>query len=117
MANTPSTPSSAHDVAEQLRPALRRLYRQLRHDGEDSTISPLQSHLLVAILEQPGIGVGDLAQLERVRSPTISGHINSMVTAGLVKRTDPSSGDRRRVGLVVTARGRAAIEAKRKRRT
>jgi DNA-binding MarR family transcriptional regulator len=40
-----------------------------------------------------------------------------MVAAGLVKRTEPADGDRRRVGLVATAHGRAVIEAKRRRRT
>ncbi|WP_243040915.1 MarR family winged helix-turn-helix transcriptional regulator [Dyella sedimenti] len=104
-------------VAEQLRAALRRVYRQIRRDAEESAVSPLQGQLLVAILEHPGIGVGELAGLERLRSPTISGHLKSLVEAGLVKRTVPDTGDRRRVGLMVTARGRATVEARRKQLT
>jgi DNA-binding MarR family transcriptional regulator len=108
--------SDALDLAEQLRPALHRLYRQLRRDSEDSSISPLHRLLLVAILEHPGIGVGELAQRERLRSPTISGHIKTLATAGLVARSAAVSGDKRRVGLVVTAKGRSMIETLRRRR-
>ena len=117
MSPNTSAEADARELAEQLRPALRRLFRQLKRHTDDEPISPLHTPLLVAILENPGIGVGELAQLEGLRSPTMSGHINSMVAAGLVKRTEPKAGDRRRVGLVVTPHGRALIEAKRKRRT
>lgn len=112
-----TSPTDALALAEQLRPALRRLYRQLRSDTGGDTISPLHSQLLVVIDEHPGIGVGELAQLEKLRSPTMSGHIKSMVTAGWVKRLDAASGDGRRVGLAITTSGRALIHAKRKQRT
>ncbi|MET3650991.1 MarR family winged helix-turn-helix transcriptional regulator [Dyella japonica] len=117
MIPTPSADSDARELAEQLRSALRRLYRQLRRHAVDQDMSPLHLPLLVNIVENPGIGVGELAQLENLRSPTMTGHINSMVAAGLVKRTEPAKGDRRRVGLVATPHGRALIDAKRKRRT
>ncbi|RAO77866.1 MarR family winged helix-turn-helix transcriptional regulator [Dyella jiangningensis] len=104
-------------LAEELRTPLRRIYRQLRRDAHDDGIPPLRKQLLIAIIDQPGIGVGDLARQENLRSPTISGHINAMVAAGLVERTDAASGDRRRVGLVATRQGNDAIDAHRKRRT
>jgi DNA-binding MarR family transcriptional regulator len=117
MATSASDPSDALTLAEQLRPALHRIIRLLRRTSEDAPISPLQNLLLVAIYDHPGIGVGELANLERVRSPTISGHLKSMAAAGLVKRSTPASGDKRRVGLVVTESGQAMIQAMRKRRT
>jgi DNA-binding MarR family transcriptional regulator len=40
-----------------------------------------------------------------------------LVAAGLVKRTEPAAGDRRRVGLMATTHGLALIDSKRKRRT
>jgi len=117
MSPHPAPDHDARALAEQLRTSLRRLYRQLRRHAVDQDMSPLHLPLLVNIVENPGIGVGELARLENLRSPTVSGHINSMVAAGLVKRTDPAEGDRRRTGLVATARGRSLIDDKRKRRT
>lgn len=117
MTTTPSSQGDALLLAEQLRPALHRLYRHLRRDGEDMGISPLHKLLMVAILDHPGIGVGELAQKERLRSPTISGHIKSLAAAGLVKRTAAASGDKRRVGLEITPAGHSMIETMRKQRT
>ncbi|WP_457831324.1 MarR family transcriptional regulator, partial [Staphylococcus aureus] len=76
-------------LAEALRPVLRRLLRSLRRESRDLGASPLQSLLLVAIVEQPGIGVGELARQENLRGPTISGHIKTLQSAGLVARTPP----------------------------
>jgi DNA-binding MarR family transcriptional regulator len=105
-------------LADALRPALHRLYRQLRRqsDAPDVGVSPLQNLLLAAIIEHPGIGIGDLARLERLRGPTISGHIKTMEAAGLVKRVAPALEDRRRTGLAVTDKGRAILEALKRRR-
>ncbi|AIF48463.1 MarR family winged helix-turn-helix transcriptional regulator [Dyella japonica] len=117
MSTSRSVTTDARELAEQLRPALRRIFRQLRRQSSGLEISPLHAPLLIAIMENPGIGVGELAQMEGLRSPTMTGHINSMVAAGLVKRTEPTEGDRRRVGLVATPHGRSLIDAMRKRRT
>jgi DNA-binding MarR family transcriptional regulator len=103
-------------LADQLRPALHRLYRKLRREGGNVDTPLLQNLLLAVILEHPGIGVGDLARMENLRGPTISARINRMATAGLVARTAGDPEDRRRVGLVVTEKGRTAIEALRRRR-
>jgi DNA-binding MarR family transcriptional regulator len=105
-------------LADELRPVLHRLYRQLRRESEDLNrgVSPLQNLLLAAIIEHPGIGVADLARIEKLRGPTISGHVKRLESAGLIARAAPLSEDRRRVGLVVTARGRGSIEAIKRRR-
>ncbi len=104
-------------LAEELRPALHRLYRQLRRESDDPAISPLQALLLVAIIRQPGIGVAELARLEKLRSPTISGHIKTMEQAGYVARSAPDPRDGRRSGLVATPEGRALIDTIKRRRT
>jgi DNA-binding MarR family transcriptional regulator len=104
-------------LAEQLRPALHRLYRQLRRESDDPNISPLQALLLVAIIGQPGIGVAELARLEKLRGPTISGHIKAMEQAGLVARSAPDPRDGRRNGLIATAKGLELIETIKRRRT
>lgn len=107
----------AQALAEELRPVLRRLLRGLRRESRDLGASPLQTLLLVAIVEQPGIGVGELARQENLRGPTISGHIKAMQSAGLVARTPPDPDDRRRVGLIATPAGHEVIAAMRRRRT
>ena len=105
-------------LADELRPVLHRLYRQLRRESEDlhRGVSPLQNLLLTAIIEHPGIGVADLARIEKLRGPTISGHVKRLESAGLIARAAPLSEDRRRVGLMATARGRSSIEAIKRRR-
>ena len=105
-------------LAEELRPVLQRLHRQLRRNGGDlsRSVSPLQNLLLAAISERPGIGVSELARIEKVRGPTISGHIKTLVAAGLVARKPPDDNDRRRVGLLATPKGRASLEASRRRK-
>jgi len=113
-------PAQFHDallLADELRPALHRLYRRLRQESTDSAegVSPFQNLLLATILEHPGIGVGDLARLEKLRGPTISGHIGPMEAAGLV-RSVPDPDDRRRAGLHLTEKGRTLIETLRNRR-
>lgn len=104
-------------LAEALRPALHRLYRQLRRENDEPGISPLQALLLVAILQQPGIGVAELARLENLRGPTISGHIKAMEREGLVTRSAPDPEDRRRSGLIPTDKGRALIQGIKQKRT
>ena len=119
---TPALRSKHQDdalaLADELRPVLHRLYRQLRRESEDlhRGVSPLQNLLLAAIIEHPGIGVADLARIEKLRGPTISGHVKRLELAGLIARTAPLSEDKRRVGLMVTARGRGSMEAIKRRR-
>lgn len=104
-------------LSEELRPVLHRLFRRLRRESQDYGISPLQILLLVTIIEHPGIGVTELARIERLRGPTISGHVNAMEAMGLVSRNQPHPEDRRRVGLVATKKGTEAIDSIRRRRT
>ena len=114
----PKHQEEARALADELRPILHRLYRQLRRESEDLDrgVSPLQNLLLAAIIEHPRIGVADLARIEKLRGPTISGHVNRLESAGLVTRAAPLSRDRRRVGLIVTPKGRASIDAIKRRR-
>ncbi|GGC75824.1 MarR family winged helix-turn-helix transcriptional regulator [Undibacterium terreum] len=111
-------PASTLAIADELRTALYRLHRQLRRESADETlgVSPLQNLFLAMINDHPGIGVGELARMEKLRGPTISGHIKSLEAAGLVTRAEPDKEDRRRVGLLVTEKGRETLDALRMRR-
>jgi DNA-binding MarR family transcriptional regulator len=73
--------------------------------------------LLVNIIRQPGIGVAELARVEKLRGPTISGHIKALEQTGYVTRSAPDPKDGRRSGLVATDAGRSLIESIKRRRT
>lgn len=109
-------PDTAHDLAEALRPALYRLYRLLRRESEGLGVTGLQFLLLAIIGKNPGIGTAELARMERLRGPTISGHVRLMEAAGLITRSAGEHEDRRRVGLTVTAQGQAVIDEMQRRR-
>lgn len=109
-------PDTAHDLAEALRPPLYRLYRLLRRESEGLGVSGLQFLLLAIIGKNPGIGTAELARMERLRGPTISGHVRTMEAAGLLTRSAGEHEDKRRVGLSVTAKGQAVIDEMQRRR-
>jgi DNA-binding MarR family transcriptional regulator len=99
-----------------LRPVLLRLHRELRRELRDLGVTAGQASLLAAIALKPGIGVGGLAAREGMSPAGMSGHVDRLEAAGLVKRT-PSAADRRRVGLEVTEEGRRVLKAAKRRRT
>lgn len=120
MASAPRSPSAtpeALDVANRLRPVLLHINRHLRREAQSQGISAGQLSMLAAIEMHPGIGVGDLATTEGMSAPSVSGHIDRLEAAGYVTRVREGGGDRRRVGLAVTAAGSKILRAVRRRRT
>ncbi|GLS19282.1 hypothetical protein GCM10007874_22990 [Labrys miyagiensis] len=105
-------------LADEMRPVLQRLYRRFRREKEDTDlgVSPIQRLLLVTIAEKPGLGVGELAKHEKLRGPTISGHVKSLEAAGLITRLALDPVDRRRSSLFLTDKSRDLLEEVRKRR-
>ncbi len=104
-------------VANELRPLLLRLSRQLRRETHAAGVTGGQASLLAAIKGHPDYGVNALAVHEGVTAASISGHIDRLESAGLVERARSGEGDRRRVGLRVTPAGVRALEDIRRRRT
>jgi DNA-binding MarR family transcriptional regulator len=104
-------------LSEALRTALKGLVRQMRRDTErqEQGLSLMQSLLLHQIHEHPGIGVAELARMQQVRSPTMSGQVKALEEAGLVERA-PHAEDRRRSGLRVSPAGIKALQQLRDRR-
>ena len=91
-------------AANELRPVLLRLNRQLRRELGPVGITGGQAALLHAIRTSPGIGVRGLAEREGVSAPAMSGYVDRLEKAGLLTRVR-SEQDRRRVGLDVTEQG------------
>lgn len=103
-------------VADELRPVLLRLARELRRETEALGVTPRQATLLWLIRRSPAVGIGELAAEERISAPALSGHVDRLERAGLVERTR-SDDDRRRVGLRLTPAGDLVLRRVRARRT
>jgi DNA-binding MarR family transcriptional regulator len=103
-------------LANRLRPALLRLNRELRRETASLGVTGGQAALLHLISRSPGVGVRSLAGLEGISAAGMSGHVDRLEAAGLVRRV-PSTDDRRRVGLELTEEGVRMLRAVRRRRT
>jgi DNA-binding MarR family transcriptional regulator len=104
-------------LAEALRPALLLVSRRLRRAAHMAGVSALDAQLLGLIRKQPGIAASDLADLEQMSRPSMSGHVKRLEAFGWIARDAVSLPDRRRVGLRLTPAGLEALEAIRQRRT
>ncbi len=104
-------------LSQDLRTALKGLVRQMRRDTgrQEQGLSLMQAMLLHQIHEHPGIGVAELARMQQVRSPTMSGQVKALEAAGLVERAAQEQ-DRRRSGLHVSPAGHTALRRLRDRR-
>jgi DNA-binding MarR family transcriptional regulator len=103
-------------VANQLRPALLRLARELRQETEQLGVTSRQVTLLWLIRNNPGMSLRELAAEERISAPALSGHVDRLEKAGLLARIR-SEDDRRRVGLALTDDGERLLKRVRARRT
>ncbi len=103
-------------VANQLRPVLLRLARELRQETEGLGVTSRQVTLLWLIRGRAGVSLRELAAEERISAPALSGHVDRLVRAGLVERVR-DGGDRRRVGLELTEEGARLLKRVRARRT
>ncbi len=103
-------------VANELRPVLLRLARELRKETEQLGVTSRQVTLLWLIRGNPGMSLRELAAEERISAPALSGHVDRLETAGLLERVRNES-DRRRVGLALTDEGARLLKRVRARRT
>jgi len=103
-------------VANELRPVLLRLGRELRRETEGLGITSRQVTLLWLIRNRPGLSLRELAAEERISAPALSGHVDRLENAGLIERTRDGA-DRRRVGLTLTEEGARLLKRVRARRT
>jgi DNA-binding MarR family transcriptional regulator len=103
-------------VANRLRPALLKLARELRRESHALGVTGGQVSLLFQIQRHRGIGVRDLAALERMSPASMSGYVERLERAGLLQKLqDPN--DRRRQGLFLTDEGDRVLRSVKSRRT
>jgi DNA-binding MarR family transcriptional regulator len=107
---------SSLDVANDLRPVLFRLTRELRKETEQLGVTGRQVTLLWLVKRSPGLTLRGLAEEEGISPPALSGHVDRLEAAGLLVRVR-SEVDRRRVGLKLTPAGERLLRGVRERRT
>jgi len=102
-------------LADRLHTAAIHLLRRLRREDDAAGLSaPRLSALSVVVFGGP-ITIGALAAAEQVRAPTMSRLVAALEVQGLVRRVSDST-DHRIVRVEATARGRALLQAGRRRR-
>src|SRR4051812_47629568 len=106
----------AREIANELRPVLLRLARELRREIHSLGVTGGQVSVLAAIKDGPGITASTLAERERISAPAMSSHLARMEAGGLIARTRGGL-DRRRVGLSLTAEGDKVLRSVRQKRT
>ncbi len=104
------------ELANDLRPVVLRVARQLRKETEQFGITSRQATLLHLVKLSPGLTLRALAESEGISAPALSGHIDRLEEAGLLVRVR-SDVDRRRVGLELTPAGERLLRSIRERRT
>jgi DNA-binding MarR family transcriptional regulator len=104
------------EIANELRPVLLRLGRQLRREVHSLGVTGGQVSLLASIKSAPGTTASELAEREGVSAAAISNHLARLEAAGLIRRTRGDA-DRRRVGLALSADGDKVLRSVRQRRT
>lgn len=103
-------------IADELRPVLLQVGRELRREARTAGASPEQVALLVSIKYSPGIGIKELADREKVSAPAMTTRVDRLERDGLVDRVQ-SEDDRRRVGITLTDEGQRLLRRVRSRRT
>ena len=106
--------SPAWEMADRLHSAAIHLLRRLRVRDRESGIGPAQLSALSVLVFGGPKSLGQLADAEQVRPPTMSRIVAGLESAGLVGRH--STEDGRRVRLAPTAKGTKMMWAGQKRR-
>jgi DNA-binding MarR family transcriptional regulator len=101
-------------TADLLHSAAIHLLRRLRVRDRESGIGPAQLSALSVLVFGGPRSLGELADAEQVRPPTMSRIVSGLQREGLVKREATEDG--RRVRLLATPRGARILWEGRKRR-
>ncbi|WP_457100624.1 MarR family winged helix-turn-helix transcriptional regulator [Microbacterium sp. P5_E9] len=109
--DTPAAPTVEDLPAEasELRMATFRLARRLRAERAIDAMSDGQFAVLAALKMHGPHTLGELADRERVSSPSMNRTVNCLEESGYLART-PDIDDRRKVNLSLTDAGREVVE-------
>ena len=104
----------AVDIADRLHSLAIHLLRRLRVRDLASGVGPAQLSALSVLVFGGPKSLGDLAEAEQVRPPTMSRVVANLERDGLVRRL--ATEDKRRMRIKATARGTKILQDGRKRR-
>src|ERR671922_1770237 len=102
------------EIADRLHSAAIHLLRCLRVTDQASGIGPAQLSALSVLVFAGPRSLGELAEAEQVRPPTMSRIVAGLQRAGLVCRLETQ--DKRRMLLEATPKGTKILQEARKRR-
>jgi DNA-binding MarR family transcriptional regulator len=105
---------NATETADRLHSAAIHLLRRLRVRDRESGVGPAQLSALSVLVFGGPRSLGELADTEQVRPPTMSRIVAGLERAGLVKRRKTEDG--RRVRLEASAKGTKILQEGRMRR-
>jgi DNA-binding MarR family transcriptional regulator len=112
---TSPTTEIKEELAPRLRWAVTRLARRLRQEA-GANLGPSQTAALATVERHGPLSPSELAEIERIRRPTVTRIVRHLEQASLIERvTDPQDG--RASILSVTAEGRALLRRLRERKT
>jgi DNA-binding MarR family transcriptional regulator len=109
-----SPAGKATETADRLHSAAIHLLRRLRVRDRESGVGPAQLSALSVLVFGGPRSLGELAEAEQVRPPTMSRIVAGLERSGLVKRRKTEDG--RRVRLEASAKGTKILQEGRKRR-
>jgi DNA-binding MarR family transcriptional regulator len=103
-------------LASELRVSVMRLRRRLAGEREPGNeLSVGQLAVLGVLFRNGECTLGELADHERVRPPSMTRTVNCLADAGfVVRRTDPN--DKRQVHISISELGKETVSADRRRR-
>ncbi len=114
---TRTTDTSLTDTASQLRDAIVRTSRRLRQEAATETgLSPAMTEALATINRSGPLTPSELADLERVKRPTMTRTVACLEREGLIERT-PDPADGRSFVVLVNDAGRERLARLRRRKS
>ncbi|HEY9217079.1 MAG TPA: MarR family transcriptional regulator [Phenylobacterium sp.] len=103
-----SQDGEAAELGQALQRLVYRLSRELRAQSAGGGVSSADALSLYEVRRRPGIGVGELAAIEKVNRSVMSERVARLEAAGLVTRSETA--DKRRFGLNVSPKGREVLQ-------
>jgi DNA-binding MarR family transcriptional regulator len=100
--------SEPWELATELRSALSQLYLRIGSRVPGLGLTVPQTSALMTLLNHGPLRMGELAEREQVKTPTVTSTVDGLTQLGLVER-HPDPDDRRAVLAALTDQGRGVI--------